>query len=535
MSGQSLYGENTFKANILENLTTGMYQDSKVIYREYIQNACDSVDMAVHSHVLPDLKAGKIEIWIDRDTRTITIEDNGTGIPSTEFITMLTTIGGSLKQFDQNKGFRGMGRLCGLGYCTKLVFTSSAKGEKKESILTCDALTMRNMINDHNTHDKDYTALEVLRATTEFDTRNTTEMDSHFFKVELIGISEDNKDLLDKPQVKDYLAFVAPVPYRNKFEPMRSKIRNHAISLGQAIDEYNVTFDGETVYKEYTSLVSTSKGDDEITDVDFYDFKDENGNLIAWLWFGLTKFQAVLKKDNKQRGLRLRKENIQVGNEDALQKLFTEDRGQHYFVGEVFAVDKGLVPNSQRDYFNESHSRTVFERLLRAYFNVNLSKIYKEGSNINAAIADIEKANSLSQQIASAQSKGETIAPELQQKYALAAQKAEKKQQELTKIKEKVSQKIETGDFQPAEMVINRIIERVDKPAHHNPVEVHVTPEHKLTVSTQPPETKLNVAPLTAAKPPKLVSIDKVKEIIRSNASGELADLLIAKIEEATK
>ena len=36
-----------FGANILENLTTGMYQDSKIIYREYIQNACDQVDKAI--------------------------------------------------------------------------------------------------------------------------------------------------------------------------------------------------------------------------------------------------------------------------------------------------------------------------------------------------------------------------------------------------------------------------------------------------------------------------------------------------------
>ena len=30
----------TIGKNILENLTTGMYADSKVIYREYVQNAC---------------------------------------------------------------------------------------------------------------------------------------------------------------------------------------------------------------------------------------------------------------------------------------------------------------------------------------------------------------------------------------------------------------------------------------------------------------------------------------------------------------
>lgn len=36
----------TIGKNILDNLTTGMYSDSKVIYREYIQNACDQIDQA---------------------------------------------------------------------------------------------------------------------------------------------------------------------------------------------------------------------------------------------------------------------------------------------------------------------------------------------------------------------------------------------------------------------------------------------------------------------------------------------------------
>jgi len=32
--------------NIWDNLTTGMYSDSKIIFREYIQNACDAIDTA---------------------------------------------------------------------------------------------------------------------------------------------------------------------------------------------------------------------------------------------------------------------------------------------------------------------------------------------------------------------------------------------------------------------------------------------------------------------------------------------------------
>ena len=38
----------------LENLTTGMYIDSLVIFREYIQNACDATDKAVDAGILQD-------------------------------------------------------------------------------------------------------------------------------------------------------------------------------------------------------------------------------------------------------------------------------------------------------------------------------------------------------------------------------------------------------------------------------------------------------------------------------------------------
>ena len=54
----------------LETLTTGMYDSPKDIYREYIQNAVDSIDNAIAEGIL---KPGKdcIEIKIDRlNTKT---------------------------------------------------------------------------------------------------------------------------------------------------------------------------------------------------------------------------------------------------------------------------------------------------------------------------------------------------------------------------------------------------------------------------------------------------------------------------------
>ena len=50
--------------NILENLTTGMYTDSKFIYREYVQNAADAIDEAIKRGVVNNDEA-KILINID--------------------------------------------------------------------------------------------------------------------------------------------------------------------------------------------------------------------------------------------------------------------------------------------------------------------------------------------------------------------------------------------------------------------------------------------------------------------------------------
>ena len=378
-----------FGANILENLTIGMYQDSKVIYREYIQNSCDQIDKAIKDGILKP-EEGTIEIWSDYEERTIIIEDNATGISSVSFQRILGNIADSDKKIGEDKGFRGIGRLCGLAYCKDLVFKSSAKGEGIVSIMVCDANKMRNLIKE-NEAGKRHTANEVLHAINRFEQKKTTDIDSHFFRVELIDINPENTDLLDFQQVKDYLSFVAPVPYQNSFY-YRTDIYNHTKNLGVRIDQYNITLNGEPIFKKYTTILKDTSGTkyDDIFGVHFKDFYHAGGELFAWMWIGLSKFQRAIPKNNQMRGLRLRKENIQIGGEDSLQKLFKEDRGNSYFVGEVFAINKDLIPNSQRDYFNENMARVEFERDLQKYFNEELYKIYRDGSGFNSAYRKID-------------------------------------------------------------------------------------------------------------------------------------------------
>ena len=48
----------------LESLTTGMYSDPKIIYREYIQNSVDALEMAVQSNLI-EPQSMRIDIIVD--------------------------------------------------------------------------------------------------------------------------------------------------------------------------------------------------------------------------------------------------------------------------------------------------------------------------------------------------------------------------------------------------------------------------------------------------------------------------------------
>ena len=101
---------------------------------------------------------------------------------------------------------------------------------------------MRELINASE-NGKKYTASEVLRNIYVFDYEKTSEKDLHWFKVEMVGINNENTDLLDFAQIKEYLSFVAPVPYQNTFI-FRTEVEKHARLISYHIDEYMIALNG---------------------------------------------------------------------------------------------------------------------------------------------------------------------------------------------------------------------------------------------------------------------------------------------------
>jgi len=430
--------------NILETLTTGMYYDSRVIFREYIQNSCDQIDVAVRSKLLAQ-NEGQVDIWIDEDQRSISIEDNATGISETEFKHTLYNIGDSQKTLGEDKGFRGIGHWCGLGYCKTLIFTTKAKGENVESVMTCDAEKMRQMLIDHNTRVKRYSIDDVLTATINFSINSNKNTNDHYFKVDMLGITDTNDHLLNRLELKNYLSFVAPVPYANSFYNFCKEIYAHAEKLNVRLDEYRVTVDAEPIEKKYTKHFETSKGTDEISRIEFIDFYDDNGTLIAWMWYGLSKFIARIDEDCIMRDIRLRKDNIQIGDSTALKNISRrgDKIGTNYTIGEIFAISKLLIPTSQRDYFEDNKERKILEKNLRDFFTGTLYDLYNEGSKINSAFDKIEKYDQMEVDFQQKENNGQftdrTQRDNEFEKLQEAKSKSDEATQRIDKLRDKLS------------------------------------------------------------------------------------------------
>ena len=73
-------GEAFIGKDILELISVSMYVEPLTLYREYIQNAADSIDQAVENGLLPTMADGEIRVEVRQAERTIRIIDNGEGI-----------------------------------------------------------------------------------------------------------------------------------------------------------------------------------------------------------------------------------------------------------------------------------------------------------------------------------------------------------------------------------------------------------------------------------------------------------------------
>jgi molecular chaperone HtpG len=507
--------------NVIESLTFGMYDDSRFVYREYIQNSADAIDKAVETKILGSRSDGNIHIDIDINNKIVTIEDNATGIKSSEIVRILKDIADSDKDRTKDKGFRGIGRLGGLAYCDKLIFESSVKGEKVKNIMIWDASHLRSIIN--NRHEKEDAGFVVDSITT-FSQEKEDERE-HYFKVILENVN--NEELLDVNDIREYLSMVAPVPYPRRFI-FSKKIYDETKKLKYEIDEYTIYINNEQLFKAYKTVLYEGDNDslkkiDEVMDVETFSFYIGN-ELLVWGWYSISTFQKQLpERANLARGIRLRKGNIQIGSEYCLVKLHKEQRGNFYFLGEIHGVHKSLIPNARRDYFLENEVMKLFEKNIKKYFHDELYKLYHFGSKVRSDKKKIESFHVLKEELKEKNKIGFTDKTEkkkLEEKFEKVKEIAENAEKNINKYKEELAK-----EKSPKKKILEKVTKDID--TNVSKIEIPNNNGNK--------KIKFIVDNLRRLRKDQRKIVQRIFNVIDNVLTKELAENLKSKITEELK
>lgn len=513
--------------DVIESLTLGMYEDCRFIYREYVQNAADQVDKAV-AEGLMNKGEEQIHIEINPEERTIIVSDNATGIPEANVVPILRNVAHSTKLRGVDKGFRGIGRLGGLGYCAKLKFETSYLGEPIKSVMTWDAEMLKYIINDRENQEE---AVEVLERVTETKTYQE-DKEKHYFRVVMEDVTSD--DLLDINSVTDYLSMVAPVDISSRFI-FKNKIRDFMKKNSLSLDTYNVYINDAQIYKPYSTCIyednrGGKKKVDEILDVKFKLKRDENDNIIYWVWYTLSRLNGQMKPINIARGIRLRKSNIQIGDEEICKKFFTKTEDQRYsfyFFGEIHAVSNDLIPNSRRDYFGENPACTEFERFIKQDF-LDLREMCYDVSKYRSSNKTFAKNEELKSTIEKKNRDGYD-SNEQKEKLQRQLEEHQKKVEQARKQLENVTKKWQNSNS-PLLDVLDKLMpekkETTDQASQTHPAPPVTNPHEKTKFRTDKP------AYSQYSKQEKKL-IGKIYAVISNAISEELfREALINKIEE---
>ena len=362
--------------DLLESLIIRLYSDPRTIFREYVQNACDSIYDAVKAGVLSSIDEGHVVIDINAAKKCIQVQDNGTGIPRDIALSALMDIFHSGKDGIDYAGQYGIGRLAGGGYCKELIFRTTSKGENVETQLTVDIQLLKKILNDPK---DDRSAEQVMQHICSVSYPSAQE-DDHYLIVCLKDVTNSTDILLNEEEITEYIRDIAPIDYQVPFKQL----------IGMSIpDDYKVKFNAirhihvtvnnnNDLKKRYGLKIEGTS--DEIKKLRFFSLSSNDYGSLAWGWYAVTPFSIQIPSSDKNAGIRLRKLNISL-DKDLLNGYFQEERGNQYFYGEIFIDNDNIKPNSGRQGLSSGDETEALITVLKEYFK-ELKKVYSKANAI---------------------------------------------------------------------------------------------------------------------------------------------------------
>jgi len=349
--------------SILETLTSALYDDPIIIFREYVQNSVDAYNL-LSINEQKTIKNFSVDINVDEKKKNIIIHDNGLGIPSSNFENLMKNFGLSPKARKPNQiGFRGIGRLSAMPFCTKLIFKNKVRGSKSSMYLVWKGDEFHKLLNQKTEPEL---IESINRLTEKYEEPYSGNANDHFFEVtiqdygyEIISLLRNKKELLAN------LKMMLPLKYNPKFLQQKKIKEKYHKYMGGRLDrfEFNITFNGEKLYKPYTN--------DHILDSDivFWEFRYKNvdslnqGDKIGLLWFSFNRLIKANDKD-QPHGILVRSKNMLMGNRYTIADVVSKLKSDTFIgtfreltqtiqgvYGELLIHSEDLNDNARRDWF----------------------------------------------------------------------------------------------------------------------------------------------------------------------------------------
>jgi len=335
--------------DVIEILTSGMYVSPLSIYREYVQNSADSIDRVKGTAA----RSGRVAVDIDHPARSVTIRDDGGGIPVDKAADVLLAVGGSRKRGTDARGFRGVGRLSGLAYCRQIEFVTKAKGADRLSRVVWDCRKLRELISGNSGPDDLRT---VMASAVSITTEGVASDEPSFFEVRMNDVARLRSDLLlNEHLIAEYLAQVAPVPFSPEFS-FASEIDSE-LHKRLKLSRLDLTVNGQAVTRPHHDELLAGSVDkaSRIKEIEFFELADVDGEVGAVGWLAHHDYIRSLPANLGVRGLRARVGDLQVGESNLFEESYKETRFNSWTIGEIHMLDRRIVPNARRDNFEANH------------------------------------------------------------------------------------------------------------------------------------------------------------------------------------
>lgn len=285
-------------------------------------------------------------------------------------------------------------------------------GPKKDLILmdntatqiVIDASKLSKVLADDS--QADVTVIDVLESVYTVTTASERE-EVHYFTVQMDSVDVNSK-LLSLEDVEDYLTQNAPVPYSPDFiwgKEIVKRLKKEGLEIGV----YNISLEYGTksthIYKPYKDEFVVDKGKnitDTVQDIAILKIPNDSNTLTAIGWLAKTNYMGSIY-DKTVKGIRLRKGNILIGDHQTLNVVFKDARFNGWSIGEIFAIDKLLVPNARRDNFEKNPAYfSLFEQLMTIAAGIT-KDIRAASLKRNTALSSaIEQLSTTAQQAATA-------------------------------------------------------------------------------------------------------------------------------------